>query len=136
MPPPFCLFRLVTGGGVFHAKAGDLRGQLLPGPRTGSGASMSLAMSLIFRCRREPPGGGDLPNCPPRSEGGTFFRATINCGLKSPIALRKVDSEGTETVSMRDLMAVFVHTRPSSPFGLRPHCDEGRVLHFRLESAN
>ena len=27
------------------------------------------------------------------------------------------------------------NTRPSSPFGLRPHCDEGRVLHFSLESA-
>ena len=23
--------------------------------------------------------------------------------------------------------------RPSSPFGLRPHCDKGRALHFRLE---
>ena len=29
------------GGGLFHAEAGDLRGQLLPDPRTGSGASMS-----------------------------------------------------------------------------------------------
>ena len=25
------------------------------------------------------------------------------------------------------------NTRPSSPFGLHPHWDEGRVLHFRLE---
>ena len=49
--------------GLFYAEAGDLRGQLLPGPRTGSGASMSL----IFRCRRQPPGkfratgGGEAP---------------------------------------------------------------------------
>ena len=26
------------------------------------------------------------------------------------------------------------NTRPSSPFGLHPHRDEGRVLHFRLET--
>ena len=56
----------------------------------------------------------------------------INCGLKSPTALRKVDSKGTEAVSMRDLRAIFCDTRPSSPFGLRPHCDEGRVSHFTL----
>ena len=37
-----------------------------------------------------------------------FFRATINSGLKSPTALRKVNPEGTEAVSMRDLMANFL----------------------------
>ena len=59
----------------------------------------------------------------------------INCGLKSPTASRKVDSEGTEAVSMRDLRAIFFcDTRPSSPFGLRPHCDEGRVSRFTLET--
>ena len=35
---------------------------------------------------------------------------TINCGLKSPTASRKVDSEGTEAVSMRDLRAIFFAT--------------------------
>ena len=42
MPPPSCFFRLVTGGGLLHAEAGDLRGQMSPDPQTGSGASMSL----------------------------------------------------------------------------------------------
>ena len=43
---------------------------------------------------------------------------TINCGLKSPTASRKVDSEGTEAVSMRDLRAIFFAT-PG------PHRSEG-----------
>ena len=34
----------------------------------------------------------------------------INCGLKSPTALRKVESEGTEAVSMRELRAIFFAT--------------------------
>ena len=34
----------------------------------------------------------------------------INCGLKSPTALRKVDSEGTEAVSMRELRTIFFAT--------------------------
>ena len=34
----------------------------------------------------------------------------INCGLKSPTASRKVASEGTEAVSMRDLRAIFFAT--------------------------
>ena len=37
-----------------------------------------------------------------------FFRATINCSLKSPTALRKVHPEGTEAVFMGDLMANFL----------------------------
>ena len=28
---------------------------------------------------------------------------------------------------------IFYNTRPSSPLGLSPHCDEGRVLRFTLE---
>ena len=35
---------------------------------------------------------------------------TIDCDLNSPTASRKVDSEGTEAVSMRDLMAIFFAT--------------------------
>ena len=62
---------------------------------------------------------------------------TINCGLKSLTASRKVDSEGTEAVSMRDLRAIFFcDTRLSSPFGLCPHCDEGRVSRFTLETGS
>ena len=30
-------------------------------------------------------------------------------------------------------MARLRNTWPSSPFGLHPYWDEGRVLHFRLE---
>ena len=92
------------------------------GPQTGSGASLSagdatdLSMSpscsgafsmsppttrKILRDRRRPP----QQSSPP---GGGHLWMAINCGLKSPTASRKVDSEGTEAVSMRDLRAIFL----------------------------
>ena len=33
----------------------------------------------------------------------------------------------------RDQRRKCSQTVPHSPFGLRPHCDEGRALHFTLE---
>ena len=63
------------GGDLFHAEAGDLRGQLLPGLRTGCGASMSLGdvadFSMSPRTTRQisRDSWGGLPNCPPLLEG-------------------------------------------------------------------
>ena len=60
----------------------------------------------------------------------------ITCGLNPTAALHKLDFDGIEAVFRRDQRRKCSQTVSHSPFGLRPHCDKGRALHFTAEVGN